>query len=109
MAKRLYLGNLPYTSTAQDVRDFFSPRKVVDVELMVDRDTGRARGFGFVEMETDADAAASIAERNGQSIAGRAIVVSVANEKPRGQGGPGHRGGGRPARGRDYDGQSDND
>lgn len=101
MGKRIYLGNLPYNTTEQDVRDFLAPRKAVAVELIADRETGRPRGFGFAEFETDSDAHGAVADRNGYELDGRPITVSLANEKPRGGAGArgrGDRGGARARR-----------
>jgi RNA recognition motif-containing protein len=86
MGKRIYLGNLPYTATEQQVRDFLAPRAVVGVELIADRETGRPRGFGFAEFAAESDAHGAVADRNGYELEGRPITVSLANEKPRGGG-----------------------
>ena len=83
MSKRIYVGNLPFTSTEDDVRALFSTHgEVVNVFLPTDRDTGRPRGFGFVEME-DADADRAIAEANGRDLGGRPLRVNEAQERPR--------------------------
>lgn len=97
MTKRLYLGNLPFTATEDEIRDLCSPHgEVLNVELPTDRETGRPRGFGFVEME-DQGAERAIAALDGQQFGGRALRVNEA--KPRtgggGGGGGGSRGGGR--------------
>ncbi len=97
MAKRIYVGNLPFTATADDVREVFARHgRVNDVSLPTDRETGRPRGFGFVEME-DADADTAIEALDGTDMGGRALRVNEA--RPRGGGGGGgggggHRGGG---------------
>ncbi len=82
MPKRIYVGNLPFTATEDEVRDKFGEFGPVEsVHLVTDRDTGRPRGFGFVEMETDADAAEAIEALNGQDMDGRNL--NVAEAKPR--------------------------
>src|SRR5262245_30942506 len=100
MGKKLYVGNLSYSLTDSDVRGLFEQHGVVESATVVtDRDTGRPKGFGFVEMSSDEEAQAAIAALNGQEIEGRAIVVNEARPRedrgPRGGGGGGgHRGGG---------------
>ena len=89
MSTTIYVGNLPFTATEQELRDLFEPHgKVESVKLINDRDTGRPRGFGFVAM-APADAQAAIAATNGQSLGGRALRVNEAQERPpRPGGGP---------------------
>jgi len=102
MGKRLYCGNLPYSATAEDVKDIFSEggRTVVDIHIVLDRDTGRPRGFAFVEMSTDEEAAQAIEELDGKMFQGRALGVKEARERlPRGPGG-GNRGPRMPFRDR---------
>ena len=95
MAKRLYVGNLSYNTTELDLRDLFAKfGTVADAKLVTDRDTGRPRGFGFVEMSTDAEATAAISSLNGQELQGRALTVNEAQERSSGGGGRGGRGGG---------------
>lgn len=92
MAKRIYVGNLPYTFTETDVQKLFEEYgSVGNVTLINDRETGRPRGFGFVEMEDDG-ADAAIQALDGASIGGRNLKVNEA--RPREGGGGGHRGGG---------------
>ena len=96
MAK-IYVGNLPFTATEEQVRALFAAHGTVEsVALPSDRDTGRPRGFGFVEM-SNADASRAIQAVNGQDFAGRALRVNEAQDKPRGGGGarPGGGGGSR--------------
>ena len=104
MAKNLYVGNLPFGTTEEDLRVEFSKHgTVVGTQIIKDRDTGRSRGFGFVEMSDGADAA--IAAMNGAMFQGRTLTVNEA--KPReergggghGGGGGGYGGGGRGGRG----------
>jgi RNA recognition motif-containing protein len=86
---KIYVGNLPFSATEDSVRTLFSQHGVVDsVALINDRDTGRPRGFGFVEMPR-ADAARAIQNLNGQDVEGRALKVNEAQDKPRGGGGGG--------------------
>jgi len=94
MAK-IYVGNLPFTATEDQVRALFAEHGTVEsVALPNDRETGRPRGFGFVEMSS-ADAARAIAAVNGQNLGGRPLRVNEAQDKPRtgGGGGGGGRGG----------------
>jgi cold-inducible RNA-binding protein len=94
MAK-IYVGNLPFTATEDQVRELFAAHGTVEsVALPNDRETGRPRGFGFVEM-SQADAARAIQAVNGKELGGRALRVNEAQDKPRGGGG----GGGRPGGG----------
>ena len=91
MAK-IYVGNLPFTASEADVRALFSQHGTVEsVSLPTDRETGRPRGFGFVEM-SQADAARAIQNLNGHNMGGRPLRVNEAQDKPRTGGGP--RGGG---------------
>lgn len=96
MAK-IYVGNLPFTASETDVRALFSQHGTVEsVSLPTDRETGRPRGFGFVEM-SQADAARAIQNLNGYSMNGRPLRVNEAQDKPRSggarPGGGGYRGG----------------
>lgn len=99
MGTRLYVGNLPYGMGEAELRTLFEEegRKVVDVRLISDRVTGQARGFGFVEMGTDADALSAIQSLHGRSVQGRSMVVNEARDREAGgrPGGPG-MGGPRP-------------
>lgn len=78
--KTLYLGNIPFDATEQNIRDFFSPHKIFEVRIIVDRDTGRSKGFAFVEMEA-AQAMTAIASLDGVAFGGRTAKVSEANER----------------------------
>lgn len=96
MGTRLYVGNLSYNVTEPELREAFAEggRNVVEVKIVLDRDTGRPRGFAFVEMGTEDDANQAISSLSGRSIQGRPINVSEARAKtPRGAGG-GYGGGG---------------
>jgi len=98
MSKRLYVGNLPYTITESALQEMFSEAGPVDsVKLITDRDTGRSKGFAFVEMATDEAAEKAIADFNGQKIEGRPMTVNEAKpQQPReGRMGGGGGGGGR--------------
>ncbi len=95
--KNIFVGNLNFRTTEDEVRALFAAYGTVDrVNLITDRDTGQPRGFGFVEMSNDAEAERAIAELNGRDIGGRAINVNEARPKEdRGGGGRGRGGGGR--------------
>ncbi len=85
MAKRLYVGNLPYTITEGELQEMFSEAgQVESVKLITDRDTGRSKGFAFVEMSTDEAAERAIADFNGKKIEGRPLTVNEAKpQQPR--------------------------
>jgi RNA recognition motif-containing protein len=97
MENKLYVGNLPYAAKEEDIKAYFSKAgTVTSVALITDRATGRAKGFGFVEMSTAEEAQKAISMFNGQDFMGRALTVNVAKpreDKPRNFGGQ-HRGGG---------------
>ena len=97
MGKRLFVGNLSFQTTEASLQAAFGQdgRKVASVSVVQDRDTGRSRGFAFVEMATDSDAQAAIKAMNGVDIDGRQLRVNEAEErKPRSGGGGGGGGGG---------------
>ena len=95
MGRKLYVGNLPYTATEQDLQDLFSSAGTVEtVNLMRDMATGRARGFAFVEMASDEDAQKAIDQLNDTDFGGRNLTVNEARPKTAGGGGGGGRGGG---------------
>ena len=99
MNKKLYVGNLPYSATEQDLQDLFATAGTVEsVNVMRDMATGRARGFGFVEMATDEGAQKAITELHESQLGGRTLTVNEARPKeprgPGGFGGGGGRGGG---------------
>ena len=104
MGTRVYVGNLPFDTDASALRTLFEEggRTVTDVKIITDRDTGRPRGFAFVEMENQSDAQAAIQALNGRDVGGRALTVNEAKEQaPRGGGGGGgYRGGGGGGGGR---------
>jgi len=92
--KKLYVGNLPWSISEDELRDFFASfGNVTSVAIITDRDTGRSRGFGFVEMD-DADADRAIQEGSGKELAGRTLRIDEAQERSRGGGGDGGGGGG---------------
>jgi RNA recognition motif-containing protein len=92
---KLYVGNLPFTATEDSVRALFAAHGTVDkVALITDRDTGRPRGFGFIEMP-DTDAAKAMQALNGQDFNGRALKINEAHDRDRAGGGGGGGGGGR--------------
>ena len=98
MDNKLYVGNLPYAATEDQLKEHFSQAgTVTSVALIVDRASGRAKGFGFVEMATGEEAQKAISMFNGQDFMGRSITVNVAKpreERPRGNFGNRNRGGG---------------
>lgn len=97
MGKKLYVGNLSYDTTNETLAQAFSAHGKVDsAEVIMDRMSGRSKGFGFVEMASDQEAQAAISALNGQQIDGRAVVVNEARPKePRAGGFGGGGGGGR--------------
>lgn len=83
MAKRIYVGGLPYSVTDRDVEDLFGAAGgVKEVSLVTDRYTGQARGFGFVEMNSDQEADAAISMLNGAQMGGRTLTVNEARPRP---------------------------
>jgi len=96
MSTKLYVGNLSYDATENDLRDVFGAHGPVDeVKIVMDRDTGRPRGFAFATMNTEEGAKAAIAGLNGKEWNGRALTVNEARPREeRGGGGGGRRGGG---------------
>jgi RNA recognition motif-containing protein len=93
MGNRLYVGNLPYSVTELDLRDLFAPiGTVTEAKIVTDRETGRPRGFGFVEMSNEAEAKKAIAELDGRDVGGRPVAVKEAEERRGGGGGGGGRG-----------------
>src|SRR3989454_11864838 len=95
MSAKLFVGNLSFNITENDLQDAFAKHgTVVEVNLMMDRATGRARGFGFITMSTPEEAQKAIEAMNGAQLDGRALTVNVARpreERPRGGGGGGGR------------------
>jgi cold-inducible RNA-binding protein len=106
MDNKLYVGNLPYSTRDDDLQQqFASFGTVVSAKVMMDRDSGRSKGFGFVEMGSAAEAQSAIDGLNGQSSGGRALVVNIARpreERPAGGFGGGGRGGFRGDRRSSY-------
>jgi RNA recognition motif-containing protein len=103
MSKKLYVGNLAFQTTSQDLQELFAQAGTVEsASIIEDRDTGRSKGFAFVEMSTEEEAAAAIDQFNGKELAGRMLKVNEARPKEsrpgggggRGFGGGGNRGGG---------------
>lgn len=94
MSKKLYIGNLPFTSTEADLKDLFGRHgTVASVNVIMDRETGRPRGFAFVEMEEPSAAADAIRALDGSDLGGRSIKVNEAQDR-RGDSGGGGGGGG---------------
>jgi len=95
MGKRLFVGNLSFDVNEAELRDLFAQSgTVADCKLVTDRDTGRPRGFGFVEMSSEAEANAAIENLNGRDYQGRTLNVNEAQERSGGGGGGGRGGGG---------------
>ena len=95
MGKKLYVGNLSYTVDSSELEQLFAQHgQVVSAQIINDRDTGRSKGFGFVEMATDQEATAAVAALNGQQHNGRALTVNEARPREE-RGGGGGGGGGR--------------
>jgi len=100
MGKKLYVGNLSFNIGDSGLQELLAPfGTVVSAKVIMDRETGRAKGFGFVEMGTDEEASAAIAALNGKEIEGRALTVNEARPKTEGGGGRGGYGGGGGGRG----------
>jgi RNA recognition motif-containing protein len=91
---RIYVGGLPYQTTGQDLSDLFSQiGEVTDATVITDRDTGRSKGFGFVEMSNSQEAQSAIQQLNGTTLGNRTITVNEARERPAGGGRGGYQGG----------------
>jgi RNA recognition motif-containing protein len=108
MGKKLYVGNLPYSVRDGDLEQAFGQfGAVTSAKVMMERDTGRSKGFGFVEMGSDEEAQSAINGMNGQPLGGRSVVVNEARpmeERPPRSGGGGFGGGGRREGGGGYGG-----
>ena len=108
MGKKLYVGNLPYSVRDGDLEQAFGQfGSVTSAKVMMERDTGRSKGFGFVEMGSDEEAQSAINGMNGQPLGGRSVVVNEARpmeERPPRSGGGGFGGGGRREGGGGYGG-----
>lgn len=82
MATNLFVGNLPFSTTSDELEELFTPFGAVSrAQVITDRDSGRSRGFGFVEMDDDAAAQSAIESLDGNEIGGRQIAVNVARER----------------------------
>ncbi len=98
--KNLYVGNMSFQTTESELRSIFEPYgEITRIQVMTDRDTGQARGFAFVELADDAEAAKAITELNGKELDGRALNVNEARPKPERSGPRGGGGGGGRGRG----------
>jgi cold-inducible RNA-binding protein len=111
MGKKLYVGNLSYDTTDSVLEQMFAAHGTVEsAQVIMDRDTGRSKGFGFVEMSSEQEAKAAINALNGQEVNGRSLTVNEARPREErgggrsggGYGGGGRSGGGRPGGGRRY-------
>jgi RNA recognition motif-containing protein len=95
MGRKLYVGNLSYSVRDSDLQDLFSAHGTVDsAQVIMDRDTGRSKGFGFVEMSSDQEAQAAISALNGKEVEGRNLTVNEARPREEGGGGGGRGRGG---------------
>lgn len=84
MATRIFVGSLPYSTTDEELEEFFtSAGKVVSARVIVDHDTNRSKGFGFVEMSSEAEAQAAIQQLNGKELGGRSLIVNEAHPQVR--------------------------
>jgi len=93
MSKKLYVGNLAFQTTSQDLQELFAQAGTVEsASVIEDRDTGQSKGFAFVEMSTEEEAAAAIEQFNGKEVAGRALKVNEARPRENRSGGGGGRG-----------------
>jgi RNA recognition motif-containing protein len=107
MGKKLYVGNLSYETTDSALEQLFAAHgSVQSAQVIMDRDTGRSKGFGFVEMSSDQEAQTAIAALNGQQIGGRALNVNEARPREERGGGGGRSGGGYGGGGRSGGGRS---
>ncbi len=96
MAKNIYVGNLPWKVTNDELHEMFAAHgNVARAQVIMDRETGRSRGFGFVEMEDDTEALAAIEALNGSDFGGRPLTVNEARQREENRGGGGGGGGGR--------------
>jgi RNA recognition motif-containing protein len=115
MSTKLYVGNLAFQTTSEDLQELFAQAgTVASASVVEDRETGRSRGFAFVEMSTQEEANAAIDQFNGKEVAGRALKVNEAKPRENRSGGGGrggfggHRGGGRSGGNRDRGGYGGN-
>jgi len=93
--KNLFIGNMSFQTTEGDLRALFEPYgEITRIHIVQDRETGQPRGFAFVEVADDAEAAKAISALNGKEVAGRALKVNEATPRPERSGGGGSRGGG---------------
>ena len=101
MGSKIYVGGLPYSATEQELSDLFGRHgSVASARIITDKFTGQSRGFGFVEMSSDAEAQAAVAALNGAEMGGRTLTVNEARpQEPRTGGGGGFGGGGGGGRG----------
>ena len=92
MSTKLYVGNLAFTTSSEEIQNLFAQAGTVEsVSLIEDRETGRSRGFGFVEMQTKEEGAAAISQFNGMELGGRALTVNEAKPRENRGGGGGSR------------------
>ncbi len=105
---KLYVGKLPYQTTQQELADLFAQYgQVLSANIIIDRETGQSKGFGFVEMSNDQEAQEAVASLNNSDVRGRTIVVNEAHERREQRGGGGGGGGGGRYQSRDRGGYND--
>lgn len=111
MGNKIYVGNLPFSATSESLNEMFAQFGTVDsAKIVMDRETGRSKGFGFVEMSTGEEAQAAIEKLNGSDMGGRSLVVNEARPmEPRTGGFGGNRGGDRGGRGGGFGGNRGGD
>ena len=100
MGTKLYVGNLSFRTTSEDLQEYFGQAGTVQsAQIVTDRDTGFSRGFGFIEMSSDEEATSAVSMFNGQELDGRSLVVNEARPREEGGGGGSRGGGGGGSRG----------
>lgn len=104
MGKRLYVGNVSYDADEQSLRDVFGDYNVTEVKIVMDKETGRPRGFCFVELDSDKAAAEAVQQLDGVEMMGRRLKINEALERPRGSGGGSRGDRGGESRGRNNGG-----
>ncbi len=108
MAKKIYVGNLPHSTSEGELTDLFAAHGTVQsAQIIIDRDTGRSKGFAFVEMSQDDEAQAAIAALNGKDFGGRPLTVNEARPREERPAGGGFRGGAGAGGGRGGDRRDD--
>lgn len=99
--RTIYIGNMPYTATEEDLRKLVEPRRTTRITIPTDKETQRPRGFGFIEFDTEDDAQGAVVALDGIEFGGRMIKVNIAKPQSHGGGGGGRRDSGRGGERRD--------